>query len=87
MLRSAERVSSRDRAIVVVFLYTGLRLAELVALDVGDVRTSARKGLVMVRSGKGDEYREVPLNALARQVLEEWLESASSLRRPRRRCF
>ena len=56
-----------------MLLYTGLRLAELVALDVDDVRVSARKGLVIVRSGKGDAYREVPLNALVRQVLEEWL--------------
>jgi site-specific recombinase XerD len=54
-------------------LYTGLRLAELIALDVDDVKTSARKGLVVVRSGKGDAYREVPLNALVRQVLDEWL--------------
>jgi site-specific recombinase XerD len=37
------------------------------------LRMSARKGLVVVRSGKGDAYREVPLNALVRQVLEEWL--------------
>jgi hypothetical protein len=29
---------------------------------------------VVVRSGKGDAYREVPLNALVRQVLEEWLK-------------
>jgi len=79
LLRSAEQVSARDRAIVVVLLYTGLRLAELVALDVDDVRTSARKGLVIVRSGKGDEYREVPLNALARQALEEWLEERKKL--------
>jgi site-specific recombinase XerD len=69
----AERASARDRAIVVVVLYTGLRLAELVALDVEDVRISARKGLVVVRSGKRDAYREVPLNALVRQVLEDWL--------------
>jgi integrase/recombinase XerC len=73
LLRIAERASARDRAIVVMLLYTGLRLAELVALDVGDVRVSPRKGLVIVRSGKGDAYREVPLNALVRQVLEEWL--------------
>ncbi len=56
-----------------MLLYTGLRLAELVALDVDDLRMSARKGVVIVRSGKGDAYREVPLNALVRQVLEEWL--------------
>src|SRR3954469_16107371 len=73
LLRMAERASARDRAIVVVLLYTGLRLVELVALDIDDVRVSARKGLVVVRSGKGDAYREVPLNALVRQVLEEWL--------------
>jgi len=79
LMRSAERCSARDRAIVVVLLYTGLRLGELVALDVDDVRTSARKGLVIVRSGKGDEYREVPLNALARQALEEWLTERKQL--------
>src|SRR3954451_7824816 len=79
LLRMAERASARDRAIVVVLLYTGLRLAELVALDVEDVRVSARKGLVVVRSGKGDAYREVPLNALVRQVLEEWLGERTRL--------
>jgi site-specific recombinase XerD len=73
LLRIADGARARDRAIVVVLLYTGLRLAELVALDVDDLRMSARKGLVIVRSGKGDAYREVPLNALVRQVLEEWL--------------
>ena len=57
LLRMAERAPARDRAIVVLLLYTGLRLAELVALDVDDVRVSARKGLVIVRSGKGDAYR------------------------------
>ncbi len=35
---------------------------------------SARKGVVVVRSGKGDAYREVPLNALVRRLLEEWLD-------------
>ena len=73
LLRMAERATARDRAIVVVLLYTGLRLAELVALDIEDLRVSARKGIVIVRSGKSDAYREVPLNALVRQVLEEWL--------------
>ena len=28
----------------------------------------------MVRSGKGDVYREVPLNAPARKALDEWLK-------------
>jgi site-specific recombinase XerD len=42
-----------------MLLYTGLRLAELVALDLGDVRVSARKGLVVVRSGKGGTGRRL----------------------------
>ncbi len=80
LLRMCERAPPRDRAIVVVLLYTGLRLAELVALDVDDVKMSARKGIVVVRSGKGDAYREVPLNALVRQVLaEEWLKERAKL--------
>ncbi len=79
LLRMAERAPARDRAIVVMLLFTGLRLAELVALDLDDVRVSARKGLVIVRSGKGDAYREVPLNALVRQVLEEWLAQRPQL--------
>jgi site-specific recombinase XerD len=44
-------------------LYGGLRIGETVALDVDDVTTSARKGTVTIRSGKGDAYREVALNA------------------------
>ncbi len=72
LLRAAEDATPRDRAIVVLLLHTGLRLSELVALDVGDVRTSARKGVVIVRSGKGDAYREVPLNATARAVVDTW---------------
>jgi integrase/recombinase XerC len=87
LLREAERASARDRAIVVLLLYTALRLAEVVALDVDDVRISARKGVVIVRSGKGDAFREVPLNALVRQVLEEWLTDRASRAREDERAL
>ena len=50
LLQLAERASARDRAIVVVLLYTGLRLAELVALDVDDVRGVGAQGLVVPAS-------------------------------------
>jgi integrase/recombinase XerC len=56
----------------VLLLHTGLRLSELVALDIGDVRTSARKGVVIVRSGKGETFREVPLNPTARDAVDAW---------------
>jgi integrase/recombinase XerC len=72
LLRAAEESTARDRAIVALLLFTGLRLAETAALQLADVRVSARKGLVVVRSGKGDAYREVELNALVRGMLDEW---------------
>lgn len=79
LLRAAERASARDRAIVLTMLFATVRLAELVALDLDDVRVSARKGKLVIRSGKGDAFREVPLNALLRQVLDEWIEERQNL--------
>jgi len=64
--------SARDRAIATVFFYTGLRLSELAALDMTDVAISARRGRVTIRTGKGDAYREVPLNSACRTAVEEW---------------
>lgn len=73
-IRSIERCpSARDRAIATVFLCTAVRLSELAALDLADVSMSARRGRVKVRLGKGDAYREVPLNSAARTALAEWL--------------
>lgn len=73
-LRTVERSpSARDRAIATVFFYTGLRLSELAALDTADVSVSARRGRLRVRSGKGDAYREVPLNSACRGAIEEWM--------------
>lgn len=73
-LRAVERWPRlRDRAIATLLLYTGLRLGECAALNVDDVRISARKGLLVVRSGKGDAYREVYLNPHTRQVLRPYL--------------
>ncbi len=70
-----ERCSSaRDRAIALLLFYTGLRISECAALTVEDVRLSSRKGLVIVRMGKGNTYREVPLNVEVRTALDAWLE-------------
>ena len=71
MLRAAEVSQPRDRAIVTLLLYPALRLHELVDLDVSDVSISARKGLLAVRSGKSDAYREVPPNRPCREALED----------------
>jgi site-specific recombinase XerC len=50
-----------------------VRLEELAALDADDLAISARKGWEVVRSGKRDAYREVALNAEAREALDGWI--------------
>ena len=78
LLRAVQACPSpRDRAIATVFFYGGLRLAELAALDVGDLSVSARRGRVTVRSGKSDAYREVPLNSVCRAAIDEWAKARS----------
>ena len=48
-------------AAVVLLANTGLRVSELCGLRLGDVEMGERRGRVIVRSGKGEKYREVPL--------------------------
>ncbi|HKG37767.1 MAG TPA: hypothetical protein VKB25_02160, partial [Conexibacter sp.] len=53
---------------------------------VDDIRITARKGVLVVL-GKGELRREVPLNALVRQVLEEWLAEHAKLVREGERAL
>ncbi len=72
--RETDRLaSSRDRAIVQLLLLTGVRIGELAALEVDDVRLTQRTGELVIRHGKGDRRRLVPLNRPARAALREWL--------------
>jgi len=64
----------RDEALLNLLLYTGLRVSEAAALRVEDVVLNARSGKVIVRSGKGRKYREVPLHREARDPLRAYLE-------------
>jgi integrase/recombinase XerC len=74
-LRAVEQAShALDRAIAHLLFYTAIRLGECTALNLDDVHVSARKGVVIIRSGKGDTYREVPLNAQGREALKTWLK-------------
>ena len=86
LLRAAEAAPIRARALVMLMLFTALRISETVALDLDDVRVTTRKGVVVV-FGKGEMQREVPLNALVRQVLDEWLQQRAVLAREGERAL
>jgi integrase/recombinase XerC len=54
-----------------VFYSTGMRLAELAGLDLGDL--DLIEGQARIRHGKGDKERIVPLGGPAVTVLRRWL--------------
>ncbi|MEI8082176.1 MAG: tyrosine recombinase XerC [Actinomycetes bacterium] len=62
----------RDGAILELLYATGLRVAELSALDVGDVDLA--QGLVKA-TGKGDKQRIVPLHRIAVARVRAWLSA------------
>lgn len=65
----------RDRAILAVLLYHGLRRAELCSLDVGDLQE--RRGVKHLRiQGKGGKLRYLPLHPAAAARIEDYLAHA-----------
>ncbi len=67
----------RDRAILELFYASGLRLAELVGLDIEDVNLAAR--IVRV-AGKGRKERLVPFNTSTQKALRAWYADRARLR-------
>ncbi|MDG9927944.1 MULTISPECIES: tyrosine recombinase XerC [unclassified Pseudomonas] len=63
-------IARRDQAMLELFYSSGLRLSELVGLDLDGLDLPA--GLVRVR-GKGNKARELPVGRKAREALEAWL--------------
>ncbi|MGH7917707.1 MAG: tyrosine-type recombinase/integrase [Candidatus Binataceae bacterium] len=60
----------RDRAILEVLYSSGLRVSELIALDWRDI--DFELGMLMVRSGKGNKDRLVPIGEPALDALKAW---------------
>jgi len=66
----------RDRAILELFYASGLRLSELVGLDVDDLNLSSRLVRVL---GKGRKERLVPFNRSTEVALRAWLKDWEAL--------
>lgn len=67
-------LGTRDQAILELFYSSGLRLAELAALDLGDLQSSRVRVI-----GKGGKPRQVPVGRRAQQALIDWLGCRSAL--------
>ncbi len=84
LLRQAQasRDPARNYAVVQVLLQTGLRLSECSGLTFGDLTFGERGGLLLVRAGKGNKVRSVPLNSSARDAIATLVAPRLSVEKP-----
>lgn len=73
----ATPLGRRDRAMLELFYASGLRLSELVGLDLDDLHLPARMVRVM---GKGGKERLLPFNRSTEQALRAWLPDRETIR-------
>jgi integrase/recombinase XerC len=73
---TSQPLGRRDRAMLELLYASGLRLSELVGLDLDDVDLHARIVRVM---GKGRKERQVPFNTTAERALREWYKDRATL--------
>ncbi|MPW31359.1 tyrosine recombinase XerC [Agarivorans sp. B2Z047] len=70
-MQGDDLVASRDLAMMELFYASGMRLAELVSLNVQDIDFKQRQVIV---TGKGNKQRWVPFGSKAEQALKHWLK-------------
>lgn len=75
-LEGDDTFTVRDRAMLELLYSSGLRLSELVGLDLFDLDMSDKTARVM---GKGNKTRVVPVGQIAIAALEMWLEQRTAL--------
>ncbi|HUQ86000.1 MAG TPA: tyrosine recombinase XerC [Vicinamibacterales bacterium] len=81
---TADPLGRRDRAILELFYASGLRLSELVAIDLEDLNLGERMVRVM---GKGGKERILPFNQSTVAAIKAWMKDRAAImatRVPRR---
>lgn len=78
-IKDDDELAQRDHAIFELFYSSGLRLAELVGLDVGGVELSDATVTV---TGKGSKTRIVPVGSHAIAAIRNWLELRAAIAKP-----
>lgn len=74
--RTDETLSVRDKAMMELFYSSGLRLSELVNLDLNDIDLADRTVRVL---GKGSKTRVVPVGRHAAEAIARWLRERTKL--------
>jgi integrase/recombinase XerC len=75
-LQGDDLFSVRDRAMLELFYSSGLRLSELVGLDLAELDLTDRTVRI---TGKGDKTRIVPVGRYAVAALEAWIELRAAI--------
>jgi len=70
--------SLRDKTILMTFIYTGIRRSELLALNWEDIDFGQR--IIVVRKGKGNKQRIIPMQDELQEVLWNYLQSRLPLK-------
>ena len=78
MPEKGDQLMARDRALMELLYSSGLRLAELIGLDVSSL--DLKDGVVRVL-GKGRKARIVPVGRIAARALRSWLQERPALAR------
>jgi site-specific recombinase XerD len=73
---TGDPLGRRDRAILELFYASGLRLSELVAVDLEDLNLGGRMVRVM---GKGRKERLLPFNQSAADAIRAWMKDRAAI--------
>lgn len=81
-LRDACRGDTRTAAIVEILLQTGVRISELAALTLDDIKLSSndQPGELFIKGGNRYSQRRIPLNKAAQAAIQAWLSVRPSVR-------
>lgn len=73
-----KNASLLHKVIVETLLNTGIREAELCNLELDDIVATPKNAHIIIRSGKGNKYREIPIVGDYKALLIEYMEHRPS---------
>lgn len=74
---TSSELETRDLAMFELFYSSGLRLSELVTLNMEDL--DLEDSTLLIRSGKGGKSRVLPIGRKAKQAIQNWLSLRKQL--------